>query len=521
MQSDIDPRTATPCRTVVFSADESRLIEANYLGFLTIRDAVNGRILSRFLGQTALVETLRFWPQKNALLLVGAGFEGYRDFGVVKQISFPDGERVREFKGHADDITDVSVGGEAQDIIASVGLDRRLVVHDSDSSEPKWIWDKYEDYLNMCAIQPGAGGLIAIAGDSPFTYVLNAQNGAVVAQLDTPGDCNGLAWSRDGRYLIVGDDHGILKYFDGSAHWKNTLECPLGGAIKKTVIDPTAGTNQGIAACYDGKIWTFPLSPTSKQEPNVIVERTRGMWGINVDATTSRIAAPSFGDRAFLFRRTGTNSLAEPIGEQPRATYGANFIALSPDGRFAYTSHDDGRIRVRSTDDGRLCSAFGGETLSLLMGVAIHPNGKLLASIDFYGCLWLYNLLTEKVIATHELPFGPGISLSFSKNGNYLAVGGYRWDGHVFAVSVEQGEHLRYLHALEKPICSPLAATCRLIIASERFGDLSAKCTIAFSVSSATAPPAVGANSSFSISSEVRSGSSESVVSSVSETSPG
>src|ERR1039458_9327630 len=78
----IDPRTATPCRTVAFSHDGAVMAEANYLGFVTLRDARSGDLLRRFLAQTALVETIRFEEQSGLLLLVGAGFEGGRDGGV-------------------------------------------------------------------------------------------------------------------------------------------------------------------------------------------------------------------------------------------------------------------------------------------------------------------------------------------------------------------------------------------------------------------------------------------------------
>jgi WD40 repeat protein len=256
----IDPRTATPCRTVVFAGDE-HLIEANYLGFITTREIASGTIVSRVLGQTALVETMRYSPQRRELLLVGAGFEGYRDFGKVKLFTFPEGNRLRELDGHWDDITDICLFPDLPDIAASIGLDRRLVVHNLNQRDPIWIWDGYEDYLNMCAARPGAGGHVAIAGDSPFTYVLDTQKRSVVAKIDTPGDSNGLVWSPDGRYLLVGDDHGVLKYFDSSNNFRLCRELNLGGAIKKTVPDPLSNGRRGVAACYDGQLWGFRSFP--------------------------------------------------------------------------------------------------------------------------------------------------------------------------------------------------------------------------------------------------------------------
>src|SRR5580692_5405303 len=96
----IDPRTATPCRTVAFSSDGRTLAEANYLGFVTLRDAGTAEVVRRFLAQTALVETVRFERGTGYLLLVGAGFEGGRDMGVCKVIDPLTGLRRAELRGH-------------------------------------------------------------------------------------------------------------------------------------------------------------------------------------------------------------------------------------------------------------------------------------------------------------------------------------------------------------------------------------------------------------------------------------
>src|SRR5579859_147649 len=180
----VDPRTATPCRTVAFSADGSIQVEANYLGFVTLREARSGDVLRRFLAQTALVETVRFEDRTGMLLLVGAGFEGGRDCGVVKILDPRSGRRVAELSGHSDDATDVvTLPGERRRVV-SVGLDRRVVVHDVQDPRLSWAWTGYEDYLNTCAPRPGhERSHVAIAGDSPYTYVLDVDARSLVAKL--------------------------------------------------------------------------------------------------------------------------------------------------------------------------------------------------------------------------------------------------------------------------------------------------------------------------------------------------
>src|ERR1043166_9369662 len=431
---EIDPRTATPCRTVAFSKDENWLVEANYLGFVTCRNATNGEIHSRFLAQTALVETIRFEEETANLMLVGAGFEGRRDNGVAKILVFPAGRRVTELHGHTDDATEViSLPGERRRIV-TVGLDRKVVVHDLSAPEQSWTWDGYSDYLNTCASRLKYPGQFAVAGDSPFTFVLDANSRSVVAEIESPGDCNGLMWSDDGRYLLVGDDHAEIKYFDSENDWKLVFSAKVGGAAKRMVIDPLR-KGQVLVACYDGRIWSVSQRPNSKESPKVVVERRRGLWGINIAASRTRLAVPSFFDRAYLLKRDAEGTGADCVGPTPKPTFGANWVALSPDGKEIAISHDDGIIRRRNRETGRLLGTLGPNSASLYMGTCYHPRLRIMATIDFYGEVWAYDLDKRIVLWQQDMNFGPGISVDFSPCGKFLAVGGYRWDARVLTLN--------------------------------------------------------------------------------------
>ncbi len=428
----LDPRTATPCRTVAFSTDGSVLVEANYLGFVTLRDARTGECSRRFLAQTALVETVRYEDRTGLLLLVGAGFEGGRDCGVVKVVDPRTGRRVHELRAHTDDATDVmGLSGERRRIV-SVGLDRRVVVSDLNDPGQTWVWTGYEDYLNTCAERPGHPGQLAVAGDSPHTYVLDADRRAVVAKLDTPGDTNGLLWSGDGRYLVVGDDAGRLVYFDADTRWKLAGEARVGGAAKRMVADP-ASAGRALVACYDGRIWSVPRSP-GEGAPRIALERRRGMWGINVAATAAHVSVPTFFDRAYLIARDDRGGATHDVGPEPRPTYGCNWVAPHPTRDEIAVTHDDGRVRLLDAATGRLLRAFGPDTGSLLMGAAWHPRLPLLATVDFYGELLVYDERTGRVAWRQDLGFGPGIAVDCDPSGRWLAVGGYSWEPRVLAL---------------------------------------------------------------------------------------
>jgi WD40 repeat protein len=475
----IDPRTATPCRTVAFSSDGATFAEANYLGFVTLRDAQTGEKQRRFLAQTALVETARYEERTGLLMLVGAGFEGARDLGIVKIIDPRTGRRVTELRGHSDDATDVVSVPGARRRIASVGLDRRVVVHDLDEPRDTWTFEGYEDYLNTCAPRPRHEGQLAIAGDSPFSYVLDANARLVVAKLDTPGDCNGLAWSDDGRYLVVADDQGRVLTFDAGAGWKLAGEAKVGGAAKRIVIDPR-DRSRALVAAYDGRVWSIALSPGGPP-PFVALERRRGMWGINVAATATRIGVPSFFDRAYLVARDGAEA-GRDIGPEPQPTFGCNGLAVHPSRPEVAITHDDGRVRVRDAESGALLRCLGPDTDSLYMGVAYHPSRPLLATIDFHGEVVLYETETGRVAWRGVMGFGPGISVDFSPCGRFLAAGGYHWRGRLLTLSDDGVPvNVAELDAMSRGVCKQVtfAGSSRLLVASgdgalvvhERAGD--------------------------------------------------
>lgn len=464
----VDPRTATPCRTVAFSGDGDVLVEANYLGFVSVRHARTGDLLRRFLAQTALVETVRFEEGTGLLLLVGAGFEGGRDCGIVKVIDPRRGTRLAELRGHTDDVTDVmTLPGERRRVV-SVGLDRRVVVHDLGDPGRSWAWTDYEDYLNTCAARSRHDGTIAIVGDSPYTYVLDLEARSVLARLDTPGDTNGLVWSEDGRHICVGDDAGRLLYFDGAAGWRLAGEVRIGGAAKRMVVDP-ARPDRALVAAYDGRIWSVPRSP-GQGEAFVEVDRRRGMWGINVAATATRLAVPTFMDRACLLARDASaGGVTEDIGPEPQPTFGCNWVAVHPSREEIAVTHDDGSVRVRDASTGALRRVLGPDTASLLMGAAFHPRLPLLASIDFYGELLVYETTTGRVEWRRDLGFGPGITVDFSPCGRWLAAGGYHAGARVVALDGRgQPSLVQELDAPNRGVVKGLcfAGSDRLLVAS-------------------------------------------------------
>ncbi|MCA9312675.1 MAG: PQQ-binding-like beta-propeller repeat protein, partial [Phycisphaerales bacterium] len=143
--------------------------------------------------------------------------------------------------------------------------------------------------------------------------------------------------------------------------------------------------------------------------------------------------------------------------------------AVHPNGRALAVTHDDGRIRVRNAADGSLLRVLGPDTDSLYMGAAFHPQFPLIATIDFYGELLLYNVDDGRVVWRSDMGFGPGISVDFSPCGRFLAAGGYGWSGRMLILAPDGlPVEVRELDSPNKGVlkCVSFAGSNRLLVAS-------------------------------------------------------
>jgi WD40 repeat protein len=104
---------------------------------------------------------------------------------------------------------------------------------------------------------------------------------------------------------------------------------------------------------------------------------------------------------------------------------------VHPSGGEIAVTHDDGRIRVREAKTGALLRTIGPDTQSLYMGAAFHPRLPLLATIDFYGEVFVYDYAAARVAWRGDIGFGPGICVDWSPCGRFFAAGGYGWRGRV------------------------------------------------------------------------------------------
>jgi WD40 repeat protein len=110
-------------------------------------------------------------------------------------------------------------------------------------------------------------------------------------------------------------------------------------------------------------------------------------------------------------------------------------LAVSPDGKLVATCGNDRLVKLWNTADGKLVHELAGHE-SHVYNVAFHPSGERLVSCDLKAVLKHWELASGKLVrdvniaALHKYDtsfradIGGARSISFSRDGNLLAVGG-------------------------------------------------------------------------------------------------
>ena len=431
----IDPRTATPCRTVAFSARR----RAPRRGELPrLRDPPRRAHRRRPRGASSRrPRSSRRCASSGARGACSSSARASKGGATRRREGHrPEHRRAppRAARAHGRrDRRRRALAGERRRV-ASVGLDCRVVVHDVADPSRTWagaLRGLREHVRRAPAARRAARGRRRLALD------LRARRGRArrgreardPRRLQRPALERGRplrARRRRSRAASCGSTR--------TAHGGSPARRSVGGAAKRMVVDPGARRSRALVASYDGRVWSVARSPEGSA-PFVAVDRRRGMWGINVAATATRLAVPSFFDRAYLI---GRGPSGEAGGDdRPRAR---------PDLRLQRRGGAPalGRNRDHPRRRPRACARRGRRRAPprprarhrarSSWGAAFHPTKPLLATVDFYGELLVYDATTGASLWRGDLGFGPGISVDFSPCGRFLAAGGYTWAARVLAL---------------------------------------------------------------------------------------
>jgi dipeptidyl aminopeptidase/acylaminoacyl peptidase len=224
---------------------------------------------------------------------------------------------------------------------------------------------------------PDGSGVISAAGDKTVRTWDIAKKGTTAIESDVSGECEAVAASADGKWLVTGHRDGTLKVRE------------LGGESRSiTVCEAKRGGVHAAAVSADGK------------------RAFAGCARWELPALYGCVAAfdPATGKEVWRSKGCG----------------GVMTLAVSPDGKKVAGACLDSFVRVWDAATGAELAAWKGHT-DRCTGVTWAQGGALVVSCGFDHTVRVWDAATGANVQTVAAHVGPAVRVAASPDGHYVA----------------------------------------------------------------------------------------------------
>ncbi|KAB5589389.1 Vegetative incompatibility protein HET-E-1 [Ceratobasidium theobromae] len=449
--------TDQAANSIAFSPDGTRLAFGTDEGTVTIKDAIDGRLVAgplkgheqwvlsvafspdgKCIASGSSDSTILVWNANNGMHLAGP-FRGHTD--AVKSVTFsPDSTRIisgswdhsvrvwgvqdavpalAPFLGHSKAVNSVAVSPDGTRIIS--GSDDRTIQ----------IWDAHR---GTCTISPLIGhsdsvtsvafsldGTRIISGSKDCTILIwNALDGARVSTPLTghTGPVRSVTFSPNNTHIVSGSDDTTVRV------WRAVDGTPVGspfkGHTKRVWCVAFSPDSACIASSGDDctiHIWNALANNSSSLKSG----HASDIFSVAFSPDGTRIISGSADCSICIWSANDGSLVAGPmVGHSGRVTS----VAISPDGTHIASGSDDYTIIMWDALDGsRIAGPLRGHT-SRVTSVCFSPNGTCIVSGSFDNTLRVWSTRDYTLIGNplegHKSYVN---SVAFSPSGAYIASG--------------------------------------------------------------------------------------------------
>jgi WD40 repeat protein len=450
-------------REVLFAPDGRTVASADNGGTIRLWEAGTGKEQHALVGNNHMEHAMIFLNGGQALASI--------QWRALQVWDVASGKELHQLRGHGALIRALALSPDGR-VLASGGHDHTIRLWDVATGRDRRRLDAGKETITALAFSPD-GKVLASSSDDGQPCLWDPATGRVLRRLSRPaGWTHSIAFSADGKTLVEASGHAVYRWdvasggdvptvkgldlFSGHragvteiAFFPDSRRLASVSAEAVCVWDAISGRYRRRFGEEANAMRVVAVSPDGRS----VAAGGRGVWLWEV-ATGKLLGTWNFCDvNALVFAEDGkclvggNGSLAfvriETGGAQRMRTLSpggddssdGSVLVVPPDGRTARTS-----ARPWHLPDGRTQSAGFGGPSCWLVRLTSTPGGRLLASLDRDGTIWLWEAATDKVVL--KLPGGSSF-LAFSPDGRTLATAGT--DGAVRLLEVTSGlEHGRF-----------------------------------------------------------------------------
>jgi tRNA A-37 threonylcarbamoyl transferase component Bud32 len=261
------------------------------------------------------------------------------------------------------------------------------------------------------------GLTLATGGDDATVRIWDAATGREKASLPGPSSAmQVVAFSHSGNLLLGGGADGTLRLWDLASGKELPPLLRQNGAVRRAPISPDDLTVAVANGTQGVELWDLPARRLRETLPG----HSGSIMAITFSPDGTTLAT---GDTSGRIR------LWDPAGGAERASFegdplGVRAVAFTPDGQTLVSAGSGGKdVKLWDVSSEKQVGELGGYD-TIVLSLALSPDGRLLATGSRDGTLKLWDLASQTALAT-LLPHQAGIlSVAFSPDGQTLATAG-------------------------------------------------------------------------------------------------
>jgi WD40 repeat protein len=331
------------------------------------------------------------------------------------------GKELRRFEGHRAQVRGLAFRRDGKRLF-SAGMDRAVIAWDVATGKELRRFEGHRHGVHGLSLSPD-GKRLATGSDDGTLRVWDVESGRERRLINVlSSGVRAVAFTADGTGLVTGDAAGGVRLWDART-----------GAEERTYVEPPSTRSghfvQAMAFSPDGKTLAVGRSDRSIRLHDAATGKQLRMLGRQVDAVWAVAFAPDGRFVASAGRRDGGIHLWDATTGQEVFRFGAahqggvSRLSWSADGKLLASGGGsfDPSLHLWDAATGRHLRKMGGED-DFIDGLALSPDGRLLASAGRNGRLRLYDTTTG---AQRPAPRDArGTSVAFAANSRVLAWAG-------------------------------------------------------------------------------------------------